>query len=158
MMRALLLALGCVLLFALVPARAQDKPAASRTSAEWLAMIQADRKAVVANAMNLTPEQAKKFWPLYEAFQREMAVPRSALTRALNDFVAANYKPTDANAKRLTLEVLASQKEQTRLRDKHFRKMLSALPPHLVARYMQVENKIEAVVAIEEAREIPLAR
>jgi len=157
-MRALLLALACVLQLAAVPASAQDKPPASRTSAEWLAQIQADRKAVVASAMNLTPDQAKKFWPLYEAFQREMAVPRSALTRALNDFVAADYKPTDANAKRLTLDVLAAQKEQTRLRDKHIRKMLGALPPHIVARYMQVENKIEAIVGIEEAREIPLAR
>jgi Spy/CpxP family protein refolding chaperone len=157
-MRALLLALACVLQLAAIPAGAQDKPAASRTSAEWLAQIQADRKAVVASAMNLTPEQAKKFWPLYEAFQREMAVPRSALTRALNDFVASDYKPTDANAKRLTMEVLAAGKEKARLREKHFKKMLGALPPHIVARYMQVENKIEAIVGIEEAREIPLAR
>jgi len=157
-MRALLLVLGCVLLFGAMPVGAQDKPAAERSSAEWLAQIQDDRKAVVAKAMDLTPEEAKKFWPMYEVFQREMAVPRSAVTRALNDFVAAGYKLTDANARRLAQEVLAAEKEETRLRDKHFRKMLSALPPNRVARYMQVENKIDAIVRYEAAREIPLTR
>lgn len=157
-MRTLLVVLACVLLLAGVPVRAQDKAPAQRTAAEWLAQIQADRKAVISGAIDLTPEEAGKFWPLYDAFQREMAVPRSAITRALNDFVAAGYSVTDANAKRLTLEVLAAEKEETRIRDKYFRKMLAVLPPRKVARYMQVENKIEAIVRFESAKEIPLVR
>lgn len=145
------------LAFAALPTAAQDKPP-EKTSAEWLALIQADRKAVVAKAMDLNAEQAKKFWPMYDEYQRAMAVPRSALNRAMNDFTAAGYSLTDANAMRLLKEVLAAEKEEARLRDKHFKKMLAALPPKEVARYMQVESKIDAVIRYESAKVVPLVR
>jgi len=157
-MRALLLVLGCVLLFGAMPVGAQDKPAAERSSAEWLAQIQDDRKAVVAKAMDLTPEEAKKFWPMYEVFQREMAVPRSAVTRALNDFVAAGYKLTDANAKRITEQMLAAVRDEARLHDKHYRQLLKVLPARKATRYMQIENKMQAVVRYESAKAIPLVQ
>jgi len=64
-MKTLLLVLGSALAFSVVvPAVAQDKPAAAQfTSAELLARIQSDKKGVVAKSMNLTPEEEKKFWP-----------------------------------------------------------------------------------------------
>jgi Spy/CpxP family protein refolding chaperone len=158
MMRsAVSVVVSVMLSFAALPAMAQDK-ASGKSSSEWLALIQADRRAVVAGAMELNEEQAKKFWPLYDDFQRAMAVPRAALSRAQNDFIAAGPSVTDANARRLAQDVLAAEKEEARLRDKHFRKMLAALPPKQAARYMQVERKIEAVVRYESAKVIPLAR
>jgi hypothetical protein len=157
-MKAFLCALGCALALNVSPAAAQDKPDAERTSAEWLALIQADKKAVVAKSMDLTPQEAARFWPLYDAFQRELAVPRNAVTRALLDYIAAGHKLTDANAKRIMEETLAAQKEEARLREKHFRQLLKVLPAHKAARYMQIENKIQAVVDYEGAKAVPLAR
>jgi hypothetical protein len=151
-------ALGCALVLVTAAAAAQDKGGTERTSAEWLALIQADRKALVAKAMELSPEEAAKFWPLYEAFQRELAVPQNAITRALLDYIAAGHTLTDANAKRIVEQTLAAEKEIARLKDKHFRKLLKALPAHRAARYVQVENKIQAVVAYEGAKAVPLAR
>ena len=157
-MRAIICALGCVLALTASPVTAQDKGAAERTSAEWLALIQADKKAIVAKSMDLTPEEATRFWPLYDAFQRELAVPQNAVTRALLDYIAAGHKLTDANAKRISEEMLAAQKEEARLQDRHFRRLLKVLPAHKAARYMQIENKIQAVVRYEGAKAVPLAR
>jgi len=157
-MRAFLCALGCALALTASPATAQDKGNTERTSAEWLALIQADKKGLVAKAMDLTPDEAAKFWPLFEAFQRELAVPQNAITRALLDYIAAGHTLTDANAKRIIEQTLAAEKEIARLKDKHFRKLLKALPAHKAARYVQVENKIRAVVAYEGAKAVPLAR
>jgi len=157
-MRAFWCALGCALALLASAAMAQDKAGAERTSAEWLALIQADKKAVVAGAMDLTPEEAAKFWPLYEAFQRELAVPQNAVTRALLDYIAAGYTLTDANAKRIIEQTLAAQKDEARLQEKHFRQLLKVLPAHKAARYMQIENKIQAVVRYEGAKAVPLAR
>lgn len=103
-MKKLLLVLSCMFSIAsATPALAQDKlAAAAPTSAELLARIQSDKKGLVKEAMNFTPEQEKKFWPLYDRFQRELEVPQRAATHALLDYIAANYAPTDANAKRIT--------------------------------------------------------
>ncbi len=70
----------------------------------------------------------------------------------------AGHTLTDANAKRIVEQTLAAEKEIARLKDKHFRKLLKALPAHRAARYVQVENKIQAVVAYEGAKAVPLAR
>jgi len=157
-MRAIICALGCVLALLASPAMAQDKGAAERTSAEWLALIQADKKAIVAKSMDLTPDEAARFWPLYDEFQRELAVPQNAITRSLLDYIAAGHSLTDANAKRITEETLAARKELARLQDRHFRRLLKVLPAHKAARYVQIENKIQAVVAYEGAKAVPLAR
>jgi len=158
-MKTLLCALGCVLaLSATTPGIAQDKGAAQMTSAEWLAQIQADKKGIVAKSMDLTPDESKKFWPLYEQFQRELAVPRSAYTRAVLDLIAAGGTLTDANAKRLAEQVLGAERDEARLQEKHFKQLLKALPAHKAARYLQIESKIQAVVRFESAKAIPLLR
>jgi len=158
-MKTLLCALGFVLaLSAAVPARAQGQTAPQLTSAEWLARIQADKKGIVARSMDLTADEAKKFWPLYEDFQRELAVPQSAYTRAVLDYVAADGKLTDANAKRISEQVLTAARDDARLHEKHFRQLLKVLPAHKAARYMQIENKMQAVVRYESAKAIPLVQ
>jgi len=157
-MSAFLGRLGFALALIAATALAQDKAATERTSAEWLALIQADKKAIVARSMDLTPEESAKFWPLYETFQRELAVPQNTITRALLDYIAAGDTLTDANARRIVEQMLAAQKDEARLRDRHFRQLLKVLPARKAARYMQIENKIQAVVRYEGARSVPLVR
>jgi len=157
-MKTFLCALGCVLALSINPVLAQDKGASQLTSAEWLAKIQADKKGIVAKSMNLTPDEAKKFWPLYETFQRELAVPQNTITRALLDYIAAGDTLTDANARRIVEQMLAAQKDEARLREKHFRQLLKMLPAHKAARYVQIENKIQAALFYELAANIPLMK
>jgi hypothetical protein len=107
--------------------------------------------------MELTPDEAAKFWPLYESFQRELAVPQNASTRALLDYIAARENLTDANAKRIAEQMLTAQKDEARLREKHFRQTLKVLPARKAVRYMQIEEKIDAIVRIEAAKVVPLA-
>jgi hypothetical protein len=157
-MKKLLCALGCVLACSMVaPTRAQEKPKAPElTSAEMLAKIQSDKKGIVERTMNLTPDEAKKFWPLYDAFQRELDGPRREATLATLDYVAAENSLTDANAKRIAEQILAAQLKEAQLRQKHFKQLLKVLPARKATRYMQIENKIQAVARYEAARAIPL--
>lgn len=157
-MKKLLCALGCVLACSIAaPVGAQDKPKAPElSSAELLAKIQSDKRGIVERSMNLTPDEAKKFWPLYDAFQRELETPRREASLATLDYVAAENTLTDANAKRIAEQILAAQLKEAQLRQKHFRQLLKVLPPRKAARYMQIENKIQAVVRYEAARAIPL--
>jgi hypothetical protein len=156
-MKNLLCALGFVLVLTAPLAHAQDKTAPQLTSAEWLAKIQADKKAIVAKSMDLTADEAKKFWPLYEQFERELAVPQSSYTRAVLDYIASEGSLTDANAKRITEQVLAAARDEARLHDKHYRKLLKVIPARKATRYMQIENKMQAIVRYESAKAIPLA-
>ena len=158
-MKTFLCALGCALALAIGgPVAAQDKAPAQLTSAEWLARIQADKKGIIAKSMDLTPDEAKKFWPLYEQFERELAVPQASLNRAVLDYIAAEGTLTDANAKRITEQMLAAVRDEAKLHDKHYRQLLKVLPARKATRYMQIENKMQAVVRYESAKAIPLVQ
>ena len=158
-MKTWLCALICALGFAATaPVLAQDKAAGQLSSAEWLARIQSDKKAIVTKSMDLTAEEATKFWPLYEQFQRELALPRSAANRAILDLIAADGTLTDANAKRLVEQVQGAALDEARLNQKHFKQLLKVLPARKAARYMQIESKLQAVVRYETAKAIPLVQ
>ena len=158
-MKTWLCALICVLGFsAAAPVLAQDKSPGQLSSAEWLARIQSDKKGIVAKSMDLTAEESKKFWPLYEQFQRELALPRSAANRAILDLIAADGTLTDANAKRLVEQVQGAALDEARLNQKHFKQLLKVLPTLKAARYMQIESKLQAVVRYETAKAIPLVQ
>ncbi len=157
-MKKLLCALGCVLACSIAaPAGAQEKPKAPElTSAELLAKIQSDKKGIVERTMNLTPDEAKKFWPQYAVFQRELEGPQREATLAILDYVAAENSLTDANAKRIAEQILAANLKEAQLRQKHFKQLLKVLPARKAVRYMQIENKMLAVARYEAARAIPL--
>ena len=46
----------------------------------------------------------------------------------------------------------------TRIFEKHFKELLKVLPARKAARYMQIENKIDAVMRYETAKVIPLVQ
>jgi len=163
MKRHLLAATIAAALFAapafVAPAAAQDKPApAAMTSEQWMQRIQSDRAGIVMRSMDLTPEQAKAFTPLYEKFQKELAPSRQQIGRAILDYVNADGKLSDANAQRLANQVLAADRDQARLHEKHFKDLLKVLPARKAARYVQIENKIDAVMRYETAKAIPLVQ
>lgn len=149
----------CVLaISAAVTASAQEKKPVEPTPSEWRSKIQADRKGMVERAMKMTPEQSKKFWPLYESFQQELEQPRREYTRAVLDYVAAGDTLTDASAKRLAERALSASVTEARMQEKHFKKLLGVLPAKAAARYAQIENKIQAVLRYETAAAVPLVQ
>ena len=152
-MTRLLSAVLCALLaLMLSPAFAQQ----TEDSATLLAKVQADKKAIVQKSMNLTPAEAKKFWPLYDKFQKELEVPQREYTLAVRDYVAAEKSMTDANALRLARVVLAAGVTEAKVREKHFKEISKVLPGVKAARYVQIEGKIQAVQRFETAKVIPL--
>jgi len=154
-MKKLLSVLCCATLaMMLSPASAQP----TEDSAVLLARVQADKKAIVEKTMNLTPAEAKKFWPLYEKFQRDLEVPHREYALAVRDYVAAEKSMTDANATRLARIVLAANVTEAKMREKHFKEVSKVLPGVKAARYVQIENKIQAVQRYEAAKVIPLAQ
>lgn len=135
---------------------AAAQPAAPLDSAAMLAKIQSDKRQLVGKAMNLAPSESARFWPLYEKFQRELDGVNRRHTRAVLDFVATEGNLTDANADRLARQVLDASVEEARLRQRYYAELKKQIPAAKAARYMQIENKIQAVQRFETAKAIPL--
>jgi len=122
--------------------------------------IQADKKLVVASAMELTEAEAKGFWPVYDAFQADLQKINGQIGQVIKAYAAAYRTDTLTNdkAKELLGEALKVEQAEVDLKQAYVPKLGAVLPQVKVARYLQVENKIRAVLKYELAGEIPLAK
>jgi hypothetical protein len=137
-------------------APAQDKPADNMEIVKE--KIRTDKKLFIATNMGLTETEAKTFWPVYEAYQAELAELKRREVKLIKDF-AANYEtmPDDV-AKKLLDDSLLIDSSHQKLRQSYLAKFRGILPDKKVARYYQLESKINAVVEYELAKRIPLVR
>jgi hypothetical protein len=120
--------------------------------------INANKKLVVANNMSLTDGEAKVFWPVYDAYQKDLHEINLRLARLIDDYAVAFNKGAIPNEKATQLidEVIAIEMEEANLKRRYVPKLSAVLPGAKVARYLQIENKIRAIVRYELAEAIPL--
>jgi hypothetical protein len=137
---------------------AQDKPADNMQILRD--KIRADKKFVVATNMELTESEAKNFWPIYDQYQKELQNINGRILAVLESYEADfNGKSlTDDKAKKLIDEALAIEQAEANLKSTYAPKLGKALPVRKVARYLQIENKIRAVVKYDIASGVPLVR
>jgi hypothetical protein len=122
--------------------------------------VKADKKLLVASNMNLTDAEAKTFWPLYDGYQKELEQINQKLITTVksyaDSFNAGKGEISNDTAKKLLADALAVEESEVKLRQSYAAKLGKVLPATKVARYLQIENKIRAIVKFELAAQIPL--
>jgi len=132
---------------------------AKTTNMEILSQkIKADKKLVVAENLKLTDAEGTAFWPVYDAYQKDLQAINQRLTAAILAYADAYNKGpvTNETAKKLLDESLAIDEAEAKLKSASAPKILAALPAMKAARYIQIESKIRAAVRYELAAGIPL--
>ena len=120
--------------------------------------IKADKKLVVAQNLNLTDAEGTAFWPVYDAYQKDLQQINERLAAAIQAYADAYNKGpvTNEMAKKLLDQALAIDDAEAQLKSASIPKILAALPATKAARYIQIENKIRAALRYELAANIPL--
>jgi hypothetical protein len=120
--------------------------------------LKADKKLLVAGNMELSDAEAKKFWPLYDSYQMDLNQVNLKLGETIKAYAEAFNKGSlpDATAKKLLNDALSVEEQENKLKRTYADKLEKAIPYHKVARYIQIENKIRALIKMELAQQIPL--
>ena len=118
------------------------------------------KRAFVEQQLALTPDQAKKFWPVYDAHQA--ALKKFNQRRVDNVLAYAKVynanSLTDAEANRLALQALAIEREETAELESTYAKAHAAIPGQKAAHYLQIESKLRALVRFKQASAVPVAK
>lgn len=138
-------------------------PAAAQTSSDMQILankIKADKKLVVAANMQLTEEEGKAFWPVYDAYQADLQKINQRMGAGIKRYADAYNKGAvpDETARKLINEMISIEDAEVKLKRAYVPKLEKAIPGVKVARYMQIESKIRAVVRYELATQIPLVQ
>ena len=137
---------------------AQDKPADNMQI--FREKIRADKKLLVATNMELTESEAKGFWQIYEQYQKDLEKINQRIVNLLESY-ADDFRRkslTDDKAKKLINEAVAIDRAEGDLKTGYAPKLSKVLPTRKVVRYLQIENKIRAVIRYDIASGVPLVR
>lgn len=120
--------------------------------------IKADKKLFVATNMELTETEAKAFWPVYEEYQEALDKLTDRMIDLIDEYAKTFSSMSDEMAKKLIDHYVAIERDRVGLMQSYLPKFRDVLSEKKVARYYQLENKINAVVAYEAAGQIPLVK
>ena len=135
-------------------------PAFAQTIDDYLEVardvLNAEKKAVVAEAMTLSDAESGPFWEMYNEYNAELYKVHTKRVNIIKDF-AANYDSmSDAKADELWTYSMAYQAELLKLNKAYYKKFKKIVPAGKAALYFQLENKIATLINAELALEIPL--
>ena len=153
-MRRIILSLAVMSLVGAGSAAAQ-----SRSDIEVLRTeLRTDRQAVVAKNMHMTEAQATAFWPVYRAYQAEMSAVGDKFIKMLEAYGKTYETMKDPDAETLIKNFFDARDAKLKVQKDYVSKFKKVLTPTLVARYYQIENKIDAIINLELAAGIPLVK
>lgn len=149
----------CVVIGALMAAVPGLAEPLSDTNMEILKeKLKADKKLLIAGNMDLTDGEAKQFWSVYEAYQKDLEAINKQLGQTITTYAEAFNNGTISNdtAKKLLNEALSVEEQEIKLKRNYADKLGKVLPATKVARYIQMETKIRSLIKFEMAQQIPL--
>ena len=119
--------------------------------------IESQRRVLVSGALPLTDAEADAFWPLYDAYEKERRPLDEQANKLVADFLAAAATLTDEQARGMIDKALKADESRLRVRREFLERMAKAIPPRKVARFYQIDSKLDAVVRADLAKQVPLA-
>ena len=123
-----------------------------------ISQIQTDKRTVVLSAMQLTDAEVAVFTPIYDKYQADMKKQYEAAAEMLNKF-AANYgSMTDDAAKDIMKDWFKLRDERNDIQKKYDKQMGRDLPPTKVLQWVQIENKLNALLDVQAAAVVPISR
>jgi hypothetical protein len=123
---------------------------------ESRALEEGRRRNVVAEVMNFTPEEGKKFWPLYNAYRGEMAKLGERMARLVADYAARFGTLQDQDAAAMTREYIDIDQQALNVKKAYLPKFEAVLRPKQVARFFQTDQKLDAGIKFGMAKGVPL--
>ena len=123
-----------------------------------VSQIQTDKRAIVLATMQMSDAEVLAFTPVYDKYQADMKKHYERAAELLNKF-AANYgSMTDDAAKDIMKEWFKLRAERNATMEKYAKQMGRDLPPAKVLQWVQIENKLNAVLDVQAAGVIPISR
>lgn len=136
--------------------------ALAQTADYWTAIqqlqadVKADRQAVVSANLPLTEGESKAFWPVYKEYRGEVEKVTDRLAKLIVAYAQNFETMNDTKADAFFKESMLIDRDKLGVREKYVPKIRGVLPAQKAARFFQIENKLDAIIAVALASEIPL--
>ena len=127
-----------------LPIQAQDVDEAQPQDATVKDKIKAARIGLITQRLNLTPEQAQKFWPIYNEFDQKRAEVRKPLREAQKNVDRDNPDPKQQQA--LVELGLKIKQDELNLEKEYSGKMMGVITAQQMLNLRQAERDFRNII------------
>jgi len=121
-----------------------------------LETVRANRKALIAINLTLNKDEAAAFWPVYDKYQQEISAIGDKIVALIEDYTTHFADLSNEKALQIVNDYLDLEAERVKVRRTYVPEFAKVLPGRTVARFYQLENKMDAVLRFDLASTIPV--
>lgn len=118
----------------------------------------ATKADILGKTLGLDTTQAAAFWPLYKQYEAELTTINDERVGIVQDLTEHYASLTDVKANGLIDRQIAFQEKRLALVKKYKVEFLKVLPPKTVARFLQVDNRLNVLLDLAAASQVPLVQ
>ena len=115
-------------------------------------------KNLVKEHLDLTEDQAKIFWPLYDEYHSKSEKILNEELMFLEDYLMHYYILDDAKAKELVGKSITLKRNRLDLQEEYFEKMSKVLPAKLAGKFLQIDTRLNLMINQQRSEKMPLVR
>lgn len=118
--------------------------------------IKTEKKALIAEVMQLSDAESGVFWPVYNEYEDKLYALNTDYYNIVKEF-ADNFENMSADkATEIILKANKFSSDEAKLEKTYLKKMMKVISPQKTLRYFQASNKIQVMIDAQLAAEIPL--
>ena len=118
--------------------------------------VQKESKKFIEKNLELTNQQAKLFWPIYDEYDAALLEVTNERLKNISDYML-NYKDLDnTKAESLLRKALELDQKKINIQTEYYNKLIAVLPPTLVGKFFQLDQYIELLIQLQRSEKIPL--
>lgn len=144
----------------IIPALARDNgPVGDPSLDAYIDAIRADLRSdkinVITEAMQFNDKDAAVFWPVYKKYDAEQTKLNDERIQVIKNYADHWVSLTDDEAKKLAEKSLDLESRRADLRKGYFAEFSRVLPGLTVAKFFQLEYRLDLLVDLRIASELP---
>jgi len=115
-----------------------------------------DKVSILTELMALGPEDAAKFWPVYNEYTKSLTKLGDERIAYIRMYADNFHSLTDETATKIALGMMDVESKRIELRRQYFQRLSQTLSPKDAARWLQIEAQIEKVVDLQILASLPI--
>jgi hypothetical protein len=148
--------LAIIPLFAPGRGLAQDQQTGVDSSIESLrADMRADKVQIITQAMKFSDKDAAVFWPIYKKYAYDLSTLNDQRVQLIKEYSEKYPTMNDADAKAMADKMFKYESQRIDFKKKYFKEFNKALPALTVVKFFQLENRLDLLVDVALASQLP---
>jgi hypothetical protein len=142
--------------FSNIAAAQSSEPSLDSYIESLRADLRADKVAIITQAMQFSDQDSKAFWPVYRKYEADLTKVNDQRLALIKSYSEKFASMTDADAKAMIDQGIDFESRRTDVKKKYAKEFQkSGLSPLTVAKFLQLEHRLDLLVDLKIASELP---